>query len=49
MLIDLFQPPPIGKSIASDFNPTVHLRILDDIVEEDEVVEHSFNSDDERI
>jgi hypothetical protein len=44
ILIDKFQPPPIGKSLPSDFNPTVHLRIADEIVEEsDAEIEKSFD------
>jgi len=34
--IDYFVPPPMGHSMPSDFNPTVHLRIPEKIVEEED-------------
>ncbi len=35
--VNLFMPPPLGISKPIDFNPTCHLRIAEERIDENEV------------
>ena len=45
IMIDKFDPPPIGRSLNEDFDPVVHLEIMDEKEEEEEPEEMNLDDD----
>jgi hypothetical protein len=37
--VDLFMPPPLGISKPTDFNPTCHLKLIEEPKEEEEEID----------
>lgn len=49
LMIDKFDPPPVGRSKEEDFDPTVHLELIDDEVEDLEEENNNLLEEDESL